>query len=204
MNHLLQVVGERKVVSLETGHPSVVQALQALDGYDFDFQGRGWWFNTNKGMKLLPNNLGEVLLPAETMSFMVTQVRQQWLRSHEKGRYTMRGRRLYDTILNTHLIGVPVVADLVVQLPVDDLPPVAISYLKHWAGQEFYNDDDGDAQKYQQLRERTGLAWQALKAEELKVLALNALDSPAAMQLTHRIGQYSGQYLTNPGGRIFE
>lgn len=201
VNHLLQTVGERRVLSLETGHPSVVQAIQALDGYDLDFQGRGWWFNKNYGMVLVPNNLGEVLLPAEFLSVSVTQRQLQWLSADEKKRYTSRGGRIYDAYKNTHVIGQSITVDLTIMLPIEDLPPVAASYLKHWAAEQYYVDDDGDNQKADKLANRTGLAFHALKAEELKVTAANALDSPAARQLTYRIGQSNGQHPNYPGGR---
>lgn len=202
VNHLLQAVGEGRVLTLETGHPSVVQAIQALDGYDLDFQGRGWWFNTNKYMQLVPNNLGEILLPSEFLSFSITHRQLQWLPATEKARYTSRGKRVYDSWLNTFNIGQTLWADLVVRLDIEDLPPVAASYLKHMAAEAYYVDDDGDNQKADKLAQRTGLAFHALKAEELKVEAVNALDSPAARQLTHRVGQGSGQYPLVPGGRI--
>lgn len=203
VNHLLQTVGERRVLSLETGHPSVVQAIQALEGYDFDFQGRGWWFNKNYAMVLVPNNLGEVLLPTEFLSVSVTQRQLQWLPPAEKKRYTSRGGRIYDAFKNSHNIGQSLTVDLTVRLPIEDLPPVAASYLKHFAAEQYYLDDDGDNQKVDKLSNRTLLAFHALKAEELKVQAENALDSPAAQHLTHRIGQYSGQHPLFPGGRYY-
>lgn len=201
VNHLLQTVGERRVLTLETGHPSVTQAIQALESYDEDFQGRGWWFNRNKSMKLLPNNLGQILLPKEAMSFQVTHRQLQNLSSNEKSRYTSRGGMVYDSWQNTFAVGVSIYADLVVRLDIEDLPSIAASYLKHWAAENYYIDDDGDNQKSDKLAERRMLAFHALKAEELKVEATNALDSPAAQHLTYRIGQSQGHNPLLPGGR---
>lgn len=201
VNHLLQTVGERRVLTLETGHPSVTQAVQALESYDEDFQGRGWWFNRNQAMKLLPNNLGQILLPKEALSFQVTHVHLQNLGPSEKARYTRRGGMVYDSVLNTNIIGKPIVADLIVRLDIEDLPSIAASYLKHWAAENYYVDDDGDNQKSNKLGERRMLAFHALKAEELRVEATNALDSPAAQHLTHRVGQAQGNNPVIPGGR---
>lgn len=204
VNHLLQTVGEGRVLSLETGHPSVIQALQALEGYDQDFQGQGWWFNVNRMMTLVPNNVGEILLPSECMKFSITHRHLQWLPATEKMRYTMRGNRVYDSWINTFNIAQDLVADLTVRLEIEDLPPSAASYLKHMAAEAYYVDDDGDNQKADKLQQRTVRAFHILKSEEMEQQAVNAMDSPSARALTYRIGQYSGGYEAVPGGRILQ
>jgi hypothetical protein len=189
VNHLLQVVGERRVLTLTTGHPSVVQAIQALDSWDRDFQGKGWWFNTNKNFTLACNNVGEVLVPTECLEFTVTAIARQWATPENKTRYVRRGARLYDSWENTYTLNTSVQADLVMQLAIEDLPQCAATYLKHWAAQNYYVDDDGDLGKADRLKERTMLAWHSLKAAQLKAEATNALDSPAAQSLRYRIRQ---------------
>lgn len=203
VNHLLQVVGERRVLTLETGHPSVIQASQAVDDYNLEFQGMGWWFNTNKQQDLVQDNRGEIILPKECLSFQITQYRLENLTGHEKTRYVRRGGRVYDSWKNTFNIGRPLIADLVVMIDIEDLPPIAASYLKHIAAERFYLDDDGDVQKTQMLQDRRQEAWFKLKAEQMRVQATNRLDSPAAQALTYRV--HGTTYATNPmlpGGRI--
>lgn len=202
VNHLLQVTGERRVLTLETGHPSVIQAIQALESWQRDFLGKGWWFNTNKTVKLLPNNLGEILLPTECLSFSITHNQLAWQQPGNKEQYVKRGKRLYDSWNNTFIINKALYADLVIWLDVEDLPQVAASYLKHWAAGEYYVDDDGDLQKANKLAERTMLAWHSLKAEQLRVESTNALDSPAAQGLRHRISSTGVYHRANfVGGR---
>ncbi len=202
VNHLLQVVGERRVVSLETGHPSVIQAIQALESWNKDFQGAGWWFNTNRNVRMVPNNLGEVLLPTEALSFSITQHQLDWMQPASKMQYVKRGKRLYDSWNNTYTFNKTLQADIVILLEYEDLPQVAASYLKHWAAEQYYVDDDGDIQKANKLQERTALAWHALKAEEMRVVSVNALDSPAAQNLRYRIGNTGIHHRANVvGGR---
>lgn len=202
VNHLLQVVGERRVLTLETGHPSVVQAVQALDSWDRDFQGKGWWFNKNKAMVLSPTNTGEVLIPEECLEFVVTQGVGAYQKPMEKTRYVRRGNRVWDSWENTFNIAVKIKADLVIQLEIPDLPQSAASYLKHLAAQNYYVDDDGDLAKASELNRRVQMAWNALKAAEMKAESTNALDSPMAQYLRYRVGQ-SGipSNPTWPGGR---
>lgn len=202
VNHLLQVVGERRVVSLETGHPSVIQAIQALESWNKDFQGAGWWFNTNRNVRMVPNNLGEVLIPTEALSFSITQHQLDWMQPASKMQYVKRGKRLYDSWNNTYTFNKTLQADIVILLDYEDLPQVAASYLKHWAAEQYYVDDDGDIQKANKLQERTALAWHALKAEEMRVMSVNALDSPAAQNLRYRIGNTGIHHRANfVGGR---
>lgn len=201
VNHLLQVVGERKVVSLNTGNPSVVQAEQALDGYNEDFQTKGWWFNTNRSMNLTHNNAGEILLPPSCIEFTLASHRLSYANTADKTRYTRRGNRVYDTWQNTFNIGHSMLCDMVVLLEIEDLPAVAQQYLKHYAAEQYCIDDDGDNIKVDKLRERTMLAYHRLKAAEMKALAVNALDSPAAQQMLYRTGQGYSNNLTLPGGR---
>ena len=202
VNHLLQTVGERRVMSLETGHPSVVQAVQALDSYNKDFQGLGWWFNTNRNVTLVQNNRGEILVPQEALQFSIVQGQLQYEQSAEKVRYAKRGNRIYDTWKNTFKINKPLKADLLILLDIEDLPQVAASYLKHSAAQNYYVDDDGDNTKADRLAERTMLAWHALKAAQLKAEATNALDRPEAQKFRWRIGQMgAASNPMYPGGR---
>jgi len=203
VNHLLKTVGERKTLTLETAHPSVVQAIDALESWDRDFQGKGWWFNKNKGMTLSPTNTGEVLVPAECLEFVITQGIGAWSPVRDKTRYVRRGNRLWDSWDNTWNIGGPVKADLVIQLAIEELPQAAASYLKHLTAENYYVDDDGDLSKAQLLKGRTQFAWNALKAAELKAENTNALDSPQAQYMRYRIQQSgSPSNPTWPGGRV--
>lgn len=202
VNHLLRVVGERKVNNLDSGHPSVMQAIDALDSANLDFQGRGWWFNTNRRMKFLPNNIGEIVIPSNCLSISIADDIRQWANPTDKVRYARRGNKLYDSWENTFAINTFLYVDLVLLLDIEDMPQVATSYLKHKAAEDYFVDDDGDLNKAAKLHDRTVLAWHALKAKELQIQSVNALDSPAARELNYRIrgGGYSFNP-TMPGGR---
>lgn len=203
VNHLLQVVGERRVVTLETGHPSVIQAVQALEGYNRDFQGMGWWFNKNREQPLVQDNNGEIQIPGTALEFQISDSVLRNASPLEKMRYVRRGNRVYDSIANTYTIGRPIYADLTILLEVEDLPQVAASYLKHWSAKNYYEDDDGDNVKATRLGERVDLAWAALQSAQIKYLGVNALDGQHAQNLRYRIGSTgSPSNPMFPGGRI--
>lgn len=200
VNHMLFTVGEQIQNTLETLHPSVLQALQILDSNDDDFQGRGWWFNTENSTYLEADGDGFVQVPPGQLSVEV--IAQAGAPIANKAQYAVRGSKLYDTVNHTFVIGLALLTNVVVQQPIEDLPHNAATYLKHLAAEAMYTADDGDQVKMGRLQEKTALAWHVLKAEELKVANINALNAPAAAHLRYRMQQGLGS--TNPnrlGGR---
>jgi hypothetical protein len=70
----------------------------------------------------------------------------------------------------------------------------------HRAALNMYMNDDGDTFKTDKLEQRSILAWQALRAAEMKAIAVNALDSPSARTMQIGMGtRYNPMY---PGGRL--
>lgn len=209
VNHMLFTVGEAVHVTLDTQHPSILQAEAILDSVDGDFQGRGWWFNVENGLVLAQDDQGHVIIPENSLSVEVVTCPYWNLytpgipNNYNRARYAVRGQKLYDTMLHTYEINAPLTVNVVIRQPIPDLPHNAATYLKHKAAEAMYTADDGDKLKMDRLEVRTVEAWHLLKAEELKVANLNALNSPAAAQLRYRGVQYSGS--TNPlypgGGR---
>lgn len=189
--------------TLETTHPSVQQALEHLRRTLSDFQARGWWFNRERCVKLLPDLEGKITIPAETSSFSITAHKQYCNDTYENERYVNHGTKVYDNLDHTYIINKALYADLILTRPVSDLPGLAANYLKHRCAQEYYEDDDGDLNKASKLQERTQRAWHELYQEELKVTKKNALSSPAAQVIRYRQHQYGTG--TNPnfigGGR---
>lgn len=203
VNHMLTTLGLRKTSTLTTGHPAVIQAVSILESVDVDFQGIGWWFNKEYGLTLNPDNNGHIIVPTEALSFSIVASTLQASGPIAKSRYVKRGTKIYDSIDHTLVHTGSLICDLTLQIDIADLPAQAASYLKHKAGEVIYVDDDGDAQKMQRLEERSASAWQILKAEQMRVLATNALDSPVAQQLRYRIRTGGGN--TNamyPGGSL--
>jgi hypothetical protein len=92
---------------------------------------------------------------------------------------------------------------MIVRLTIESLPSVAASYVLHKARLEMYTDDDGDTFKTQTLQTEVAMAWQKLKAKELTIIAVNALDSPQARLLQSGIVGTLGSRNPNLiGGRI--
>lgn len=202
VNHMLKNVGLRKVNTLEGENPNVVQAEASLDGTDVDFQSPGWWFNKEYNLKLVVNNRGEIIIPDGSLEITIAHDTLSASGPNAKSRYVKRGNKLYDAIDHTFEINKSVYVDIVTQIPIDDMPAVASSYLKHMATWEYFVADEGDQIKAKELEKQMTRAWGKLQAASLKALNTNALDSPAAAKLMYRIR--NGGTNTNPnfpGGR---
>ena len=176
VNHLLQVAGEDQTATLDTSHPAVVAARQALAGYNKEFQGSGWWFNKEFGVKLLPNDEGRVAIPSNMLSFQVTRCLLQPSSPACQARFVRRGNWVYDTVKHTNVIGMAVWADLITLLDIADLPANAGTYLKHLAAQRYFVDTDGDLQQARELENRLMRAWAQFRDEQLRVTGANALN----------------------------
>jgi hypothetical protein len=197
---MLSVIGEGGVSSTTSTHPSVQAASRILDTEDVDFQQTGWWFNREHLLTLVPDNEGRVSVPASALDLRISDVERKL--PAEKLRYVRRGNYIYDSIEHTNVISRKVVVDIIVRLPIESLPSLAASYLMHKSRQTINLDDDGDTFKAGELEKQTMIAFAKLKAAELKITGVNALDSPYARRLLSRIG--SG-YSRNPnliGGQI--
>ena len=193
VNHILQTSGESPTATLVTQHPSVVAARLRLATVNKDFQSRGFWFNREQAIKLLPNAEGRVVLPAETLSFVVNQWSLSQLPDRMRSRFVKRGQFIYDTYEHTNILNTPVWADIILLLDYSDLPAQAAKYLKALAAEQAYRADDGDMQVFQSLQIDRRTAWNELFAEELRATSPNQLASQEARNL-----RYSRDGTRNP------
>lgn len=194
INAMLGSIGEASVTSDESMHPSAIQARNKMEEMDKEFQSKDWWFNHDYGLVLTPSpTSGEIIVPSNALSI-----------SPVKG-YVWRGTKLYDPDNHTYNIGEPVTVELVSQLPIEELPEVAGTYLKHLCRRSFYLDDDGDNNKVREYRYDEERSWAFLQREHLKMLRLNAHNRPSVAGILYRITPASGYVgqgnVMYPGGR---
>lgn len=194
INHMLTTIGEGGVSTLNTLHPSVANAKRILNTEDIAFQARGWWFNKELDIKLVQNSEGRVSVPADALAIAVSAIGDK--SPAEKLRYVKRGNFIYDTYKHTNVIEKPVYVTITVRLSISDMPPLAANYLMHKCAEVAYVSDDGDEQKATRLQGYRAEAWQNLKAHELQVLGVSALDNTVAQSMR----DYTGHRIGLPGG----
>jgi len=193
INHLLNVIGENPVTSATSPHPSVLSAVVMIDGVSKELQSRGWWFNMDYDLRLLPDQAGNIIIPSTALAINVINPSSKLVR---------RGTKLYDPKKHTFIIDAPVDIDLITLLDIEDLPDTAAIYVKHKAAFDFYTNDDGDPTKGVKLEADAMRAWAKLLAEELRVTKLNSNNRPVGSSLRGRFVQAGSSYNPKyPGGR---
>lgn len=185
LNHVLSVIGEDPVTSSDSTHPSVISTLTQVNRVNKELQSLGWWFNTEWNLKLIPNELGQIIIPSTTLYIELTNPRQKYVR---------RGGKLYDPINHTFIIDADVYVNLVLLLDIGDLPETAASYVMHKTAYDFYVSDDGDEAKSTRLEKETIRAWARLQSESLQVEAVNAQNRPLVANLLKRVRQRGNGY----------
>jgi hypothetical protein len=194
LNHMLNVIGESPVSTVSSDHPSVLAAMVELNRVKREMQTRGWWFNTEYNLKLIPNELGQILIPTDTLYIDPVDAYSHLVR---------RGGKLYDPVKHTFIIDTSVIVNAVLLLPVEDLPESAAMYVMHKSAYDFYVNDDGDETKSNRLEKQVDRAWAVLQSEELRVSNLNAKNRPQVAQLRYRMRQSGVNYDPRwPGGRV--
>jgi hypothetical protein len=118
INMLLREVRIKPIHSLQAAEndTDAAGAKKALDDVAREVLTRGWQFNTNFGLVLLPDTDGTVPLPNNALK--VTKVKY----TSDDRRLYVRGRKIYDNRNNTFTLNASVTVDCVIGLPFEDFP----------------------------------------------------------------------------------
>lgn len=132
VNLLLSTIGEAPIESLDdVVGADVDMARQELHIVSRNVQARGWHFNTEDGIVLRPSHPDRfVYVPANTLN--VDSVKYDRSRDVRQ-----RGDRLYDQDNHTWRFEKEVTVDVRLQLPLDQLPEYARSYIVIKAARSF-------------------------------------------------------------------
>lgn len=194
INSMLRANGVDAVTSDDSTHPDVESCIPTLDDADIEMQSRGWWFNTDWQLSILPSVTGEIILPANVLKADPCDRTLPYVR---------RGLKLYDPLNHTFAIGTTVSVDLVTRLEISDLPDTAGVYLRALAVHKFYVADDGDTQKAAEYLRDRNTAFAELRREHLAALDLNIRRSPSVQRVMQgfRPASRVGYNPLWPGGR---
>lgn len=173
INEMLASLGEMPVNEIDEDHDLIASGVRKLRNINTREQAKGWWFNTE--LLTLPADAesGMVYVPKDTIN--VTPVSPyQYL--------VYRSRRMYDPRSGAGFVikrDVPV--KLVREIPFDDLPPLAQSYIGYSAIAEFQKDYDADRLKYEQSIRSKQEAYVDLRADDIRARKTNLLYKPASV-----------------------
>ena len=201
VNTLLAIIGEAPVNSLNpplTGDASL--ADQVIDEISREVQGSGWSWNTMLYDSIpLDATSGQSQLPSNTLAVRFNPL------SYPNQRFVLRGLRLFDRVKNTYdlrtSLGVgmtgntsDLVAEIVEELPWDNIPETGRRYIMIRAGRIFANRAVTSASIESYTAEDEEKALQTLKRTEDMAQNYNYISGPDDM--------YGGRVITNFGPDI--
>jgi len=134
---MLATTGTAKLAAADNKHPDYIQADRLLDDVLEEFAARPLWFNTVI-RELAPNSDNRIVVPSNAVS--CDPVKQTL-------DYAIRGNYLFD--LTNYTFDITESVKCVIQMDVDleDIPPVALQFIRATARFHYFIDKDGSQQK---------------------------------------------------------
>lgn len=171
VNELMGPVGPAS--SLASNDPDVVNAVRELETATRALQSRGWWFNEEVAVKMLPDTANELVLPQNTST----------VRPQDPFTFlTQRGRRLYDPVNQTFKFNHPVIADIKLTLPFEELPLPAQMFCIAAAGRRFHAKYEGDQTIIQSFAADEQQAMLELKQQQTLHRRANIYNTPTSIR----------------------
>jgi hypothetical protein len=137
INSMLQTTGTAKLAAEDTSHPNYVTADSILSDVIEEFSSRPLWFNTTR-RTLAPNADGKVVVPSNALSCDPVDGALD---------YAIRGQYLFDLGNYTDVIGTSVACEIVAELDLADMPPIARQFVRAHARLQYFVDQDGGVTK---------------------------------------------------------
>lgn len=170
LNACLALMGELPVASLDDDHPYQATVDDLITSKLNEIQLKSWWFNTQV-RTIQPDPSGEIHLPSNTVSCTV-------LKPYNKNLTQSYGvNKLFDLHELTFNIGVAVEAEVVLILPVEELPPLVQRYLEALVKYNFQLNYVAESAKTLVLANEVQETYNAVYREEFKLCPKNMLNS---------------------------
>ena len=158
INSMLATTGTAKLSAADETHPSYIIADAVLSEVIEEFSSKELWFNTTI-RTLTPNTDKYVLAPTNALSCDPVDARLD---------YAIRGQYLFDLSNYTFEISDPVQCVIVAELSLEDMPPIAIQFIRAHARLQYYVDQDGTGTKVQMYQQKAAQKDMALVTLNMK------------------------------------
>lgn len=189
VNIMLASIGEAPINSLDSGLVDAEMAETILDAVTRSVQSEGWTYNTEYSMKLTPDVDDHITIPVNTLKIDPTNRHLNLVR---------RGGKLYDPHNHTFKFKQPVLADIVVALPFEDLPETSRRYIAIKSARTFQDRTVGSTQLHGFQKHDEEMAYVKMVRDESQVGDHSFLNDSQTQSITNR--RAKGSILS--GGRI--
>lgn len=189
INSMLATTGTARLSQQDENHPEYIRAADILDDVLDEFGGTSLWYNSAR-VTLRAAADGTVVVPTNAHSCDPVDASLNLV---------VRRQRLFDLNKNTDVIDADVECLIVYRTELEDMPPLAVQYVRAAARARYFMDVDGDGNKAQAYANEAKNKLQNLMSESLARADVNFFSSPAALSFyTRRYPGGSNGY----GGRI--
>ena len=137
INSMLATTGTSALSTEDTQHPDYIDASLTLDNVLAEFGSFPMWFNSYV-RTLAANVSGEIVPPSDAMTCEPTDSSKN---------YFIKGNRLFNSDDFTFNIGADTECRIVTNVPLDEMPPAAVQYVRAQARLDFFVDQDGSEKK---------------------------------------------------------
>ena len=162
INSMLSTTGTARLSAEDVSHPNYVTADSILSDVIEEFSSRPLWFNTTR-RTLAPNVDGRVLVPSNALSCDPVDAKLD---------YAIRGQYLFDLGNYTDIIGASVDCEIIAELDLEDMPPIARQFVRAHARLQYYIDQDGSGDKVKLYANAVGR-----KEDELVLINMKHTDA---------------------------
>lgn len=172
VNDMLAAIGESPVNTLEgDSNADVANARRILNKVNTEVQSKGWTFNIEEGVTLLPDAFSkQIIYMPDYLSVRSTSGATI---------YTNQGGYLYDRVARTDLFEGAVEVNLILLRSFGEMPVQFRTYIVAKASRRFNIRFFGAAEIEATLQEEENDAWQAVQEFELDYGNFNMLDGDA-------------------------
>lgn len=162
INSMLATTGTAKLSAADETHPSYIAADAVLSEIIEEFSSKELWFNTTY-RTLTPNTDNRVVVPSNALSCDPVD---------NKLDYAIRGQYLFDLGNYSFDITEAVACIIVTEMALEDMPPIAIQFIRAQARMYFYVDQEGTGSKLEIYSNKV-----AMKEQELITINMKHTDS---------------------------
>lgn len=175
VNEILGTGSESPVSSVDEALGDASIALKLLRVTSVEVQTKGWFFNEEFGVPLLPTTSGEIALPQNILKIDTSG-------SSAGTDAVQRGTRLYNKTDRSYTFTGEVTVDWVLGLPFDEMPSSARNYITIRAARKFQDRYFGSDSMHGYSKEDEVMAKIELDEEELTSRDPNMLSDSSFIQ----------------------
>ncbi len=180
INAMISTTGTSPLGAADLNHPDYIDASLILEGIIEEINADAMWFNTEV-RTLKAGTDGKIVVPQNALALEGVSRRDS---------YRIRGQHLWDYEKHTDVIGKDAKVKLLINVALEDMPPIARQWIRAAARYQYFVDKDGSQLKSTLLQKKAERVLVRMQAQNIRLMNVNFFDSRAAGNFYTRRGSY--------------